>query len=58
MAAFERIVGRFVYDVPKRMEVFEAFVIGSFRADFTDSHDLISADADWVSEPVAVPELK
>jgi hypothetical protein len=40
------------------MQVFHAFVVSGLRADFTYQHYFISAYADWVVEPLNVPELE
>ena len=58
MAASERIIGGFIFDVSVRMECLEAFVVGGLGADFADAHDFITRDADWVAETVAVPKLE
>jgi hypothetical protein len=33
-------------------------VVCGLGTDFTDSHDLVSSDANWVYEPVDIPELE
>ena len=45
-------------DIPQTMQVFQAFVVSSFRADFTNPHKLVARNTDRIPEAVTVPELK
>lgn len=58
MAAFEGIVGWFVFDITLRMQRLQAFVIGCLGADFANPHDFITGYANRVLKTVAIPELK
>ena len=40
------------------MQVFDAFVVSSFRTDFTDTHKFLSGDGNGVLKSFGIPELK
>lgn len=58
MTSFERIIGRLVVDIPQTMQVLQAFVVSSFRADFANPHKFIARNTDGIAEAVTIPELK